>query len=224
MTVRARKSTIKRLVFAVIAFVLVGCLAYGGWNLWRWYHTTHNPHPTVTTKTITYSTSTPDETKPTAACASYEVAADHPKRIQIPRLGVDGCIVQVGIDQNGAIAVPNNIYTAAWYVKSTLPGQPGLSIIDGHISGYYNQDAIFQHLDRLRAGDTLSVTLGSGRVLRYQVTKEQSVPLADAVSVLLAKEPTIASQLNLITCGGQYNKQTKLYDHRIIVSAKLLDI
>jgi len=222
MIVPARKNRTKRFVFAGVIVVLVGCLVYGGWNVWGWYHTTHNPHPTVTTKVITYSTSTPDETKPTAACASYRVTANYPKRIQIPRLGVDGCIVQVGVDQNGAIAVPNNIYTAAWYVKSVLPGQPGLSIIDGHISGYYNQDAIFQHLDRLRAGDTFSVTLGSGQVLQYQVTKEQSVPLASAVSVLLAKDPAITSQLNLITCGGHYNKQTKLYDHRIIVSAKLL--
>lgn len=201
---------------AILAFALYG--------LWNQYQATHEPHPVITTGIITHSTDTPSETKPINACNAYTVSDDHPRYITIPKLNASGCVVQVGIDQHGAIAVPNNIYTAAWYVNSVPPGQPGLSVIDGHISGIYKKDAIFQQLDRLKSGDQFTVTLGSGKTLHYKIFQEQSVPLNSAVEALLTKDPSTASQLNLITCGGAYDKKLGLYDHRIIVSATLVEL
>lgn len=209
----------------LFVLALAGCLiTFGIQDFLRQYNTTHNPRPTVTQTIITNSTDRPDETPPTESCAAYSVAADHPERMNIPSINVSGCIEQVGLDQYGAIAVPDNIYTTGWYVNSALPGQPGLSVIDGHISGYYNVNGIFQHLYQLKDGDTFTITLGSGRILSYKVYDEQSIPLDKAVQVLFSKNPEIESQLNLITCGGQYDKNTKLYTHRIIVSAALVGV
>lgn len=216
-----QKRHLRAVIICWVLVLALALLAYGGWGLWQEYYATHTPHPTIT-KTVITSTAAPDETRPLQACASYKVAPDHPERLTIPSIGVDACIEQAGLTKGGAIATPDNIYTVAWYVNSVLPGQPGLSVIDGHISGYYRINAIFQYLDRLRAGYTFTVTLGSGRVLHYRVFKEQSVPLADAVQVLLTKEPHVTSQLNLITCGGQYDKAIGLYDRRIIVNAALV--
>lgn len=53
-------------------------------------------------------------------------------------------------------------------------------------------------------------------------TVNWAVPLGESAKVLQTKDPNVASQLNLITCGGRYDKATKLYDHRTIISAKLL--
>lgn len=206
----------------LVAVVGVGLFAYGGQGFLKQYHATHNPHPTITKTIITHSNDTPDETKPTDACTAYRAAPTHPERIDISSINAHGCIEQVGINQKGAIAVPDNIYAAAWYVNSVLPGHPGLSVILGHISGRYNVDGIFQHLDQLKAGDSFTVTLGSGKLLHYRVFRTQSIPTDDAVRTLLTKDPITASQLNLITCGGHYDKAAKLYDHRIIVSAALL--
>jgi LPXTG-site transpeptidase (sortase) family protein len=103
------------------------------------------------------------------------------------------------------------------------PGEPGLSVIDGHISGIYNTDGIFQHLDKLKNGDTFTVTLGSGKRLTYSVYDNRSVPVGEAVAALLRQDAGVKSQLNLITCGGQYNKASDSYDHRVIVSAKLVE-
>lgn len=209
-------------VVSITAIIALGLLTYGGFGLWQRYHATHNPPSVITKTVITHSTDTPNETKPDDACAKYKVDSAYPERIDILAINTGGCITRVGIDQYDAIAVPDNIYTAAWYVKSALPGQPGLSVIDGHVSGRYNTDAIFQNLGRLKKGDEFTITLGSGRVLRYSVFKQQSVPLNIAVNVLLAKDPQAFSQLNLVTCGGNYDRATKLYDHRVIVSAELL--
>lgn len=222
MVLHVRKNSVRRnLLIVLLLCVAFGCIGYGVYGIWRAYHATHESHPVLTDKTITYSTDQPSETKPTEACSEYTTEDALPERIAIPSIGVNGCVLKVGIDQHNAIAVPDNIYAAGWYVRSVLPGQPGLSVIDGHISGQYNIDAIFQHLSKLKEGDTFTVTLGSGKVLTYEIYATQSVPLDEAAEVLLTKDPAVTSQLNLITCGGQYDKASKLYDHRIIVSATL---
>jgi LPXTG-site transpeptidase (sortase) family protein len=219
----AAKRKIRFLLFFAVATIGLLLVGFGARELWLRYRSTHTPHPAITKTVITKSTDRPDETPPTAACTDYKVGPSHPQRIDLPSIGSSGCIQQVGIDQHGRIAVPTNIYTAAWYVKSALPGQPGLSIIDGHISGRYNTNGIFQRLAQLKPGDTFTVTLGDDTVLSYRVFKRQSVPLSLTVGALLTQDTSkAASQLNLITCSGQYNKSTNIYDHRTIVSAELL--
>ena len=155
----------------LIIFLLVGLglLSTGVLQAYQRYTTTHNPKPVISKAIINYSTTKPDETPPTDACSVYVVAPNHPKKISLPTITASGCVEQVGIDQQGAIAVPDNIYTAAWYVKNALPGQPGLSIIDGHISGRYNGNGIFEHLQQLHTSDALTITLGNGTLLRYHV-------------------------------------------------------
>lgn len=218
---RRRKK--KSVIFAsLICIVALGLMVYGGWGLWQRYRATHNSHPVIVNTVITHSTDTPDETYPDKACAEYKVANDYPERIDIPTIKAGGCIEQVGIDQYGSIAVPSSIYLAAWYINSTLPGQPGLSIIDGHIGGRYNANGIFQKLYQLKKGDTLTIELGSGEILYYQVYNVRSVSLDESINALLVKDQTVKSQLNLITCGGSYSSTTNSYDHRVIISAELL--
>lgn len=212
----------RRQVFVCLAgLAAFGLLGWGCWGLWQYWRATHQSD-VITQVVITHSTDTPSETKPTEACEKYKAADGHPERITIPSIRVSGCITQVGIDQYGAIAVPDSIYTAAWYTKSALPGQPGLSIINGHVSGRYRQDGIFRRLEQLKDGNTFTITLGGGETLHYRVAKVQTVPVGEAAKVLLEKDPAITSQLNLITCGGRYDPAARLYDQRVIVSAELL--
>lgn len=211
------RSTIVALVFLLGTVLIVsGCR-----NLLYRQRAVDNPHPTIKHTVITYSTDTPDETKPVDACAGYKAARTHPKSISLPTIHAGGCLEQVGIDQHGNVGAPDNIYTAAWYVKSVLPGQPGLSIIDGHLNGRYKSDGIFEHLHVLKVGDQFTVTRGDGNVLKYKVYNAQSVSLDRAAAVLFTHDDSIVSQLNLITCGGAYNKAARLYDHRTIISAAL---
>lgn len=218
---RSRKT--KLLVAGGLMIIASMLLTLGALGLYSWYRATHEPAPAISSSVVTHSTETPSETPPTKACENYQVAADHPRKIDIPSIGASGCIEKVGIDQHGAIAVPTNIYLAGWYVNSALPGEKGLSIIDGHISGRYSETAIFQHLAKLKAGDTFTVTRGDGEKLNYKVLETTTVPVEQAMDVLMAQEEDVESQLNLITCGGKYDKETKLYDKRVIVSGELLE-
>lgn len=170
---------------------------------------------------IRHSTNTPSETKPQKETYKWYGAPDEPKYINLPTISAEGFVEKAGVDQNNQIAAPKNVHVAAWFVKSAKPGQQGLSVIDGHVTGRVNV-GIFKNLQSLKPADKFSVTLGNGSVKNYQVVSVNNVPVAKSVDVLFSQEPNINSQLNLITCAGQYNQAIKGYPDRTIVYAKLL--
>lgn len=205
----------------IIALLALGLLGYGGYELRKWYLATQNPTPTITTGTITYSTDTPDETKPTQACEDYKVADPLPRTITIESIGVRACIERVGVDQNKQVAVPTNIHTAGWFEGSAIPGEAGVSLIDGHVLGRYT-DAVFAKLGTIKAGAVISVELGNGTVRDFEVFSMKTYGLDEAQSVFLQKADGVSNQLTLITC-GQYNQAANTYDKRVIVQARLVE-
>lgn len=169
---------------------------------------------------ITYSTDKPDESKKNAQNYKWQGAADEPKRITIDKSGVDGFIQKAGVDQNKQIAVPDNVHLAAWFADSVLPGKKGLSIIDGHVSGK-TTDGIFKNIKNLTKGDLFQVELGNGKELQYKVLETVELKESQSASYLFSQNPKVASQLNLITCGGNFDRATNQYQNRIIVAAEL---
>lgn len=170
--------------------------------------------PTV----VSVSTDKPTETKP----ASYRSTAtgSQPKYLKLPSIKAEGYVQKVGIDQRKQVAVPTNIHLAGWFVHAVTPGEPGLSIIDGHLDGR-TQPGIFAKLDKLKLSDTFTVELANGVTRQFLVVSVQSLPVADAAAVLFSQTPGVARQLNLITCAGTY-KGAAGYDHRVIVTSRLI--
>jgi LPXTG-site transpeptidase (sortase) family protein len=215
-----KENNTKLKVFVKIGIVLLAfsLIAYSAWGFWQRYHASNNPNPVITTETVTHSSDTPDETTPYCD-DSYVVPADEPRKIQIPSIGVDGCIQKVGVDQNNAIAVPSNIHVAGWYTESVLPGAPGLSIIDGHVLGRYN-DAIFANLKDLKNSDTIRIEMGDTSQREFVVDSVNVYSVEDTMSEI-NKPFDGERRLALITCDGTYNAASSTYDKRIIVRAKL---
>jgi len=185
-----------------------------------WYYGRSRPVTSYKGQPLTYSTSKPSETKPTSTNFTWKGDASDPKYIQLPSINSNGYVEKVGTDQHHAVGVPDNVYMAAWFTLSQPPGTRGLSIIDGHVTGLHGP-GIFRYLNKLKPGDTFNVTLGSGKVLNYVVADNTSVPLDQVSSVLFSQDPKVKSQLNLITCSGQFDYQTHSYNQREIVTAKL---
>lgn len=152
----------------------------------------------------------------------YAVADNEPLSIEITRVGIKGYMQKVGVDQHQAIAAPNNVSLAGWFVDSVRPGEKGLSIIDGHVSGR-SKDGIFKNLSQAQAGDEIVVTMGNGQKFTYKVSEVETVPNDQAASALFEQNPQAASQLNLITCGGAYDQQSRQYEQRVIVTSVLID-
>jgi LPXTG-site transpeptidase (sortase) family protein len=170
---------------------------------------------------IVYSDSPdPEEKKPNTS--NYNVPADHPRSIYSRELGVDGFIQQVAINKSGNVAAPSNINLAGWYVNSNLPGLEGLSIIDGHVNGKH-KGGIFKQLSKAKVGMRFDIEYGDRTTKTFEVVAKKQVSERQSSSILFAKDGAIDSQLNLITCGGDFDRQTNAYVDRIIVIAKLVN-
>ena len=170
---------------------------------------------------LTYSTDKPEETKPKKETYKWQGQPTDPKFITLPTIKADGFIQKVGVDQNKQIAVPNNIHVAGWFNQSVLPGEKGLSIIDGHVTGRVN-NGIFKDLDKLKDGDTFKIEFGNGTSKDFKVVKKVDVLVKDAAGVLFSQEPGIERQLNLITCSGVFDKKSQSYPNRLIVITQAL--
>lgn len=194
-------------------------ICFSAWGFLRRYTATHNSKPIIPTETVTHSMDTPDETPPVDACDAYTAPANEPRKIEVPSIGTSGCVQKVGIDQRNAIAAPTNIHLAGWYVNSALPGEKGVSIIDGHVQGRYGT-AIFTNLDRLRSGDQIKVQLGDESWREFEVVSIGTYSVNETNDELFKSANGVDKQLTLVTCAGTYNSQTKTYDKRVIVRAK----
>ncbi|HEY4963778.1 MAG TPA: class F sortase [Candidatus Saccharimonadales bacterium] len=156
--------------------------------------------------------------KPTASVlASYVVAPNLPRYLIIPKLGVNSRILSVGVNSSGALATPNNVFDTAWYNESAEPGQPGATLIDGHISSWTSH-GVFYGLKDLVAGDIIKVERGDGKVFTYSVVKTvvypaSNVSMTDAVTPVTAGVPG----LNLISCDGDVITGTNTFNERIVV-------
>lgn len=182
------------------------------------YQATHNPNPEVKNETVTHSTDTPDETPP--KCSEYQVAPDQPRRIISGSVDISGCIQRVGVDQYNAVAVPQNIFVAGWFINSVKPGDVGLSIIDGHVHGKYST-AIFTNLKDLRPGDKFDIEFGDFSLKKFEVVRTNSYSPQETAIKMLRKDDEISNQLNLITCGGNFDRGSQQYYQRILVVSKL---
>ena len=163
----------------------------------------------------------PSTEKPSAqAFSGYAVAPDLARYIKIPKLGVNARVMQVGVKASGELRAPSNVYDAAWYTGSAKPGQPGATLIDGHVSSWTTRGA-FYGLKKLTAGDNIQIVRGDGSILNYRVVKSQ---IYDAENVDMQAAVTPVTQgksgLNLISCTGQVKKGTNDFDQRVIVFAE----
>jgi sortase (surface protein transpeptidase) len=163
------------------------------------------PLPSATA-TVPYATPTPDE---------FE-AAGVPVRLEIPAIGVDAAVENVGRLPNEQIDVPKLPGNVAWFHESALPGQTGkTSVVVGHLDSRTGP-AVFWDLRKLVPGDELTVTYNNGA--RYVFTVEDKERYATdnlPRDKLLGKTPR--RMLNLITCDGAWDRGVASYSQRLAV-------
>lgn len=198
--------------------IAVGIIVLGGF--WAFTLLQTQAEEAEPAATITYSTDEPDEEKPSDEF-EWQGNPEDPKFIRLPSIDGEGFVQNVGVDQNNAVAVPDNVHMAGWFTDTVLPGEKGLSIIDGHVTGR-TTDGIFIHLEQLKPGDTYSIEFGDGHRKQFEVLKITSVKEKDAAAILFSQNPDVSNQLNLITCGGDFDTDTNQYEDRVIVSSKLV--
>lgn len=167
---------------------------------------------------IATSSSTPATVKPdTSAVSGYDVVRNLPRYLLIPKLGVNARVLSVGLDAQGVLQTPANVFDTAWFNESSLPGQAGAMLIDGHVSSW-TAHGVFHDLKKLLAGDIINIENGDNAIFSYQVVKVQiydasNVDMAGAMLPIDATKPG----LNLISCTGDVIAGTNDFNKRIIV-------
>jgi LPXTG-site transpeptidase (sortase) family protein len=115
---------------------------------------------------------------------------------------------------------PNNIYDAGWYTGSSKPGQNGAMVVDGHASQTGTHYGLFGRLESLADGDKITVEKGDGTKLSFTVAKVEVVAIKDVdMNQVMVPYNSSTQGLNLITCAGDWTKDGKTLDHRVIVFA-----
>jgi sortase A len=145
---------------------------------------------------------------------------DYPSRLAIPKLQVDASVQRVGIAKSGSVAVPNNYTDVAWYRNSSVPGQPGGALFDGHVDNGLSLAGVFKKLNTLSPGDDIYIETESGQQLHYVVSRLEVYPYQEVPMQELLTE-TGPSTISLITCDGTWDQGKKTYDQRLVVYAKL---
>ena len=146
-------------------------------------------------------------------------------RISIPAIGVDAPIVALGLEPDGAMAAPDGPFEVGWYQHGPAPGEPGNVLMDGHVDWSDRQTgkpftAVFWSLRNLGGGARVIISDGS-REWTYEVTERQRYRFDDPAGVSVL-QPTDDARLTMITCGGTFNRETRNYDVREIVIARLV--
>jgi sortase (surface protein transpeptidase) len=145
-----------------------------------------------------------------------------PELISIPAIGVRAPVISLGLNSDGTLEVPSIASETGWFRDGPEPGEPGASILVGHVSGRAGP-AVFYHLRALRRGDEIKISLEDGSIVRFTVRSSFSAPKSrfptDRVYIH-GGAPT----LHLITCDGAFDRATGHYVDNYIVVAKLTSV
>lgn len=145
-----------------------------------------------------------------------------PKRLSIPKLGIDAPVEYVGMDAKGNMDVPKNDNNVAWFEPGFRPGTKGNSVMAGHLDTRTGAPAVFYKLDTLEKGDRILVRGADGSSKTFIVTHKATYPYNEFPLVEVFG-PSDTPRLNLITCEGRFDSTARNYSHRVVVYSELTE-
>jgi hypothetical protein len=191
-------------------------------------------HQTASGQTATHSATrpiTPVPTRPrvtTHASTVSEVGGKGATLI-IPALQVRAPIVATGV-VNGLMTIPADIHTVGWFdgiesnngtttsTHAPQPGQPGVSLMAGHVDWSGEGPGALYYIGQLVAGDPIQV-VGSNHKTTYWRVSQHPITIAKSDLPQDLFDNTGPPKLALVTCGGPFDAATGHYLDNVIVWA-----
>lgn len=161
-----------------------------------------------------------DTTQPTQNI-TQEPQIGIPQKIIIDKLDVNTPIEPVQKDSQGRMDIPKNWNNTAWYSLGPKPGENGAAVIAGHVDTPSGDPSVFYGIDTLNSGDQIIIVDENGNEIKFAVTNVATYELDD-MPLDEIFEKTGPARLNLITCGGDWDKEKKDYTQRIVTYAELI--
>jgi sortase (surface protein transpeptidase) len=154
-----------------------------------------------------------------AQAGTVEPVAEAPTDLAIPRIGVRSELIDLGLQEDRSVEVPEDPQIAGWYTGGPKPGEVGPAAIIGHVDSHTGA-GIFHRLRELRPGDDVHVRRADGSVVSFVVQGIEKHP-KDEFPTERVYGNTDTPQLRLITCGGTFDRSERSYTDNIVVYAQL---
>lgn len=139
-----------------------------------------------------------------------------PLRLRIPSLEINAAIHDVGVLKDGSMGIPEKPTDTAWYKYGPKPGEKGSAVIAGHLNWFYGAKGVFERLDTLKPGDTITTQDEHGVTTNFVVRRTGYYGHEDDATDVFHSNDGIA-HLNLVTCAGSWNKFLQRYNKRLVV-------
>lgn len=166
-------------------------------------------------------TGSPTNTSKPKPVAKKQLAPKDPETLVIPDINVNASIEQIGLTSKGNVGTPTAFKDAAWYKLGTRPGEVGSAIIDGHVDNGLGLAGVFKNLHKLTPGDDVYVVQHDGTKLHFRVEKVETYPY-NVIPTSDIFQSSDGARLNLITCEGEWIKDQKTYNARLVVYTTLV--
>jgi hypothetical protein len=140
-----------------------------------------------------------------------------PSALRLPSLGVDAPVVDVGLEDDGGMEIPEDISTVGWYEPGVTPGSAsGTAVISGHVDSHIQGRGAFWDLRRIDVDDVVEVEHADGttsewRVVARRTYPKEELPIGDIFTRF--GEP----RLVLITCDGDFDRSQRRYADNVVV-------
>jgi len=176
-----------------------------------------------------------DLTRPTpTAIVDQNLTAVAPgDRFIISKFGVNAPLSYKVVGPDGQMPNPDGpddvaYYNfSAWPGKGGAPGKGGNAVFAGHVDSGSKAckggtkpppcEAVLWDLNQLKVGDEIEIQL-SGVSYKYSVTSNQPVSANNAPWDTIVGS-TAQESITIITCGGDFNRDTHEYNNRQVVTA-----
>ncbi len=143
-----------------------------------------------------------------------------PLRVQIPAIGVDSPLMELGLQADGTLQVPPAAFPAGWYTGAPTPGELGPAILAGHVN-WAGRLGVFSRLHELKPGDEVTVARQDGSTAVFRVVQVMEYPKTTFPTNAVYGDLDHPG-LRLITCGGPLDRQAHSYDDNIVAFADLV--
>lgn len=146
-----------------------------------------------------------------------------PVHLEVEAIGVDHPVVDVGLNPDGSMEIPDDVNDLGWYEPGVMPGELGSAVIAGHVDSRAQGHGAFFDLRLLEIGDVISITDEGGATRSWAVDRltrydKDDIPLED-----IFRWDGDSGDLALITCGGEFDRTRRSYEDNIVVYATPID-
>jgi hypothetical protein len=178
------------------------------------------PLPAATPAPAATTTSAPAATTPPVAPTPLLMGASPPVRVQIPSIGVDSGLMDLGLQDDGTLEVPATGFPAGWFTGAPTPGEQGPAVLAGHVD-WGGAPGVFWALRDVVAGDEITVSRADGSSAVFRVTEVGRYD-KDAFPTAAVYADLDHAGLRVITCGGEFDHAAHSYEDNTVVFADLV--